>query len=131
MDVGVRVMADSEPWGGGAVRVLDYPTEPAVLEELQTLLCTIEALLLQMNAVADSELGRLRSSSHQALAAAQAAIAARVVQLREPQEQLIGNGSARVRLPTRNSLLWVSVALTGLIALSISLWAGRSLAEGW
>ena len=111
------------------MRVLDYPTEPAAMEEVQTLLSAIEALLLQVDAAADSELGRLRSSSHQALAAAHAALASRAVQVSRHQEQFAGD--ARLGTRARNSVLSVSVLLSGLLVLSISLWAGRSLAEGF
>jgi ElaB/YqjD/DUF883 family membrane-anchored ribosome-binding protein len=125
-----RVTARSQPWGSAAVRVLDYPTEPATMEELQTLLGVIEALLLQINAGADSKLGRLHRSGRQALAAAQSAIAPRVGRVREEQEQIASDDDARVRAQARESL-WAAVALTGLIVFSIGPWASRWLGRWW
>ena len=90
-----RVTAGSQLWGSAAVRVLDYPTEPATMEELQALLGAIEALLMQINAAEDSELGRLRSSGRQALAAAQAAIAPRVGRVRSRSLALWWQASSR------------------------------------
>lgn len=100
------------------------------MEELHSLLSSVEALLQQINSAAASELGRLPGSSQQALAAVQAAIASHVAQVRQRPEQTAGGGDAHVRAG-RNTLFWIGVALTGLIALSLLLWAGRSLAEGW
>lgn len=109
-----------QPWGSDAARVRDYPTEPAATEELQTLIAAIEALLPRIGATADSELGRLRTKAERAIAAAKAALASHTIH----------DGDAHKKRGGREPQ-WTTVGLTALIALSIGLWAGRSLAKRW
>ena len=57
------------------LRVLDYPTAPRSTETVETLIYSVERLLGQFPAAADSEMSRLRVQAKNALAAAKAAVA--------------------------------------------------------
>jgi ElaB/YqjD/DUF883 family membrane-anchored ribosome-binding protein len=57
------------------LRVLDYPTAPRSTETIETLIYSVERLLGQFAAGADSEMSRLRVQANNALAAAKAAVA--------------------------------------------------------
>lgn len=116
-----RVRETDRPWGSDAVRVLDYPTAPAAAEELQTLFNAIETLLPRIDATADSEVGRLRAKAERAIAAARASLASHAIR---------GHGEARIKRYGRERP-WTTVGLTALVALSIGLYAGRSVAKRW
>jgi ElaB/YqjD/DUF883 family membrane-anchored ribosome-binding protein len=106
----------SQPWGSGAVRVLDYPTEPLPTEELRTLIAAVEALLPRIGGAADSEFGQLHRSTEQALAAAKAALAAPATE-------------GHARRMHEGDPPWAALGLTALFALAIGVCAGRAAAE--
>jgi len=110
-----------------AERVLDYPTPPTATEELQILLSTVDALLQSINAAADSELGRLRSETRNALVAAQAAVASYAAQVRT-MDGTAGNGRALLDGYLRARPL-AAIGLTACFVVAIGLLAGRSAAR--
>ena len=111
-------------------RVLDYPVPRAANEDLQVLMSTVDELLQEINVTADSELGRLRAQTRNALAAATVTLAANEAKVREGKGELAREGGAYFGMYVRERPR-VSLGLTALIALAIGLWAGRSAARWW
>ena len=111
---------------GETGRVLDYPTTPVATEELQILIATVEHLLLRVHAAADSELGRMRARTANALARAKVSAARYAAQMRE-EGTTAKEGGRNVEVRER---AWIAAGFTALLALSIGLYAGRSFAAG-
>jgi len=108
--------------------VLDYPTTPAANEDVQVLMSTVDELLQQINTAADSELGRLRAQTRNALAAAKVTVAANASKVREGMGELTTDGVAYLDSYVRERPP-VALGLTALFALAIGLWVGRSAAR--
>jgi len=109
-------------------RVLDYPTTPAANEDVQVLMSSVDELLQRINTAADSEVGRLRTQTRSALAAAKVAVAANASKVREGMGELTTEGGAYLETYVRERPL-VALGLTALFALAIGLWVGRSAAR--
>ena len=125
MDAPVRVSDSVE--AEGVERVLDYPTPRATMEEVQTLIAMVDELLRRVDAAADSDLGRLRSRTQRALAAASAAVNRRAAaQVRGERDVREGGASASAYLRERP---WAAFGVAALFVLVIGLWAGRSAME--
>jgi len=110
-----------------AERVLDYPTPPTATEDIQALLATVDALLQSINAAADSELGRLRAETRNALVAAQAAVASYAAQVRA-MDGSTRNGRALLDGYLRARPL-AAVGLTACFVVAVGLLARRSTAR--
>jgi ElaB/YqjD/DUF883 family membrane-anchored ribosome-binding protein len=110
----------------GADRLLDFPLPPAAAEDIQVLLFTVDALLQSINAAADSELGRLRTETRNALVAAQAAVATYAAQARA----MNGGGGGRAHVDSYlRDRPWATIALTACFVVTVGLLAGRSAAR--
>jgi ElaB/YqjD/DUF883 family membrane-anchored ribosome-binding protein len=109
------------------LRVLDYPTTPAVTEELRILISTVEDFLSGVHAATDSELGRLRARTVNALVRAKASVDSYAAQVREERAAARKTGT-NVEVYVRGRP-WVAVGLTALLVFPIGLYAGRSIAE--
>jgi ElaB/YqjD/DUF883 family membrane-anchored ribosome-binding protein len=110
-------------------RVLDYPTTPAATEDLQILISTIEDLLVRLHAAADSEVGRLRVRTANAVVRVKAAVARDGIPLTQ-RRPIAKEGRMNVRV-YMHERPWVTLGLMALLVLSIGLYAGRSVAERW
>ena len=110
-----------------AESVLDYATPPTGTEDIEVLLSAVDALLQSIHAAADSELGRLRTETRNALIAAQAAVASYAAQVRAM------DGSARGGRALLDSYLrarpLAAIGLTACFVVAIGLLAGRSAAR--
>ena len=91
---------------------------------------TVDELLQQVNATADSELGQLRTQTRNALAAATVTMAANAAKVREGMGELATEGGAYFEKYVRERPR-VTLGLTALFALAIGLWVGRSAARWW
>ena len=107
--------------------MLDYPTPPNATEDIQVLLSTVDALLQSINAAADSELGRLRTETRNALIAAQAAVASYAAQARAT-DGLARNGRAHLDSYLRARPL-AAIGLTACFIVAVGLLAARSAAR--
>lgn len=109
-------------------RVLDYPTAPYAGEDVHVLMSSVEELLQLISTAADSELGRLRTQTRDALAAARATVAANAAKVREGMGELTTEGGTYFDTYVRERPL-TALGLTALLALAIGLWVGRSAAR--
>lgn len=107
-------------------RVLDYPTPPSVTEELRILISTVEDFLSGVHAARDSELGRLRARTANALVRAKASVDRYGAQVREERAAARKTGT-NLEVCVRERP-WVAVGLTALLVFPIGLYAGRSIA---
>lgn len=101
------------------LRVLDYPTAPQSMESVEILICSVERLLGQLPAAADSELGQLRVQAKDALAAAKAAVARDAVRVTGK----IGSLPAAYIHPRINH--WQALAVAAMVGLAVGVWTGR------
>src|SRR5215469_1849400 len=104
-------------------RVLDYPTARRSTEAVETLISSVEELLWQFPAAADSELSRARARAISALAAAKAAVAERIARIAEEKDDRAAAAylDACVRERPRTAL-----AVAAVLGLAIGLWVDRS-----
>lgn len=108
-------------------RVLDYPAARTASEDVRVLIAIVDRLLRQIDAAADSELGKLRAQARNALAAATAAVAADATEMRGAMGELAQRAVRQRHLYVRDRPL-PALGLSALCGLAIGLWAGRSAA---
>lgn len=109
-------------------RLLDYPTTRAANEDVRVLMSTVEELLQLIDTAADSELGRLRNQTRNALAAARATVEANAAKVREGMGELATKRGAYFDSYVCQRPM-ATLGLTALFALAIGLWVGRSAAR--
>ena len=111
-------------------RVLDYPAARAATEDVQVLFSVVDRLVREIDAAADSELGKLRAEARNALAAAKAAEAADATEMREATGEPNPRAAWPLYLYVRDRP-WVALGLSAACGLAIGLWAARSAARGY